>query len=310
MIDTSLYWVKEFGIDGFRCDVAEAVPSDFWLTWRSALKAQRADLLLLSESEGVQMYKAGFEVAYDWATSPAFIKALLAPNLGRQAISQIAFEQKQYGPAMWRMRYLENHDHDRIAAAMLDPRQREVGAAFLLTIPGLPLIYAGQEIGAKERPSLFDPFTVDFATGDTALRTAYKTLIGVRHSSPALRANTFARVQGMPRSVLMYERSAPEQRVIVLINLDDAPATATPEGVGKGRDLISGDTVDLIPVERGRGARRLWLPDRCARIATRAECRRLIGNQKSAIETRIASRSKSTSNVRAHGNRTLPGTSR
>lgn len=245
MIDTSLYWVEEFGIDGFRCDVSEAVPSDFWLAWRSALKAQRADLLLLSESEGVQMYKAGFEVAYDWATSPAFIKALLAPNLGRQAISQIAFEQKQYGPDMWRMRYLENHDHDRIAAALLDPRQRQVGAAFLLTIPGIPLIYAGQEIGAKERPSLFDPFTVDFANGDAALRAAYKTLIRVRHESPALRANRFARVQGMPRSVLMYERSAADQRVIVLINLDDAPAEATPEGVGKGRDLVSGEAVDL-----------------------------------------------------------------
>ena len=245
MIDTSLYWVDKFGVDGFRCDVSDAVPADFWLAWRAALKARNPDLLLLSESGGVQMFAAGFEVAYDWTTRSEFIQGLLVPNLARRAMSNVSFEAKRYGPEMWRMRYLENHDQERIAAATREVGQRRAAAAFLLTLPGLPLVYAGQEVGATERPSLFDPFTVDFASGDAELRALYSQLMQLRRDSPALRANTFERIQAEGRTVLLYERTAPAQRILVAINLDDAPAQATFTGYTNGRDLLTGAEVDI-----------------------------------------------------------------
>ncbi|MBC8164218.1 MAG: DUF3459 domain-containing protein [Roseiflexaceae bacterium] len=245
MIETSLYWVDQFGIDGYRCDVSDAVPLDFWQSWRVALKAANPELLLLSESGGVQMYNAAFEVAYDWTTRTEFVSGLLAPNQARRAMSNISFEAKQYGPALWRMRYLENHDHDRIATATREIGQRRAAAAFLLTLPGLPLVYAGQEVGAIERPSLFDPFTVDFAGGEQELRETYRQLLQLRRESPGLRANNFARVQAEGRTILLYERESPEQRVLVAINMDDEPAEAVFAGYTQGRDMLTDEMIDI-----------------------------------------------------------------
>jgi glycosidase len=245
MIDTSRYWVDTFGIDGYRCDVSDRVPSDFWLSWRAALKADHPDLLLLSESGGIQMYEAGFEVAYDWTTRNDFIKGLLTARLGRGSLSATSAEQRQFGDKLWRMRYLENHDHDRIAAGMRTPEQTIPAAAFLLTLPGLPLVYAGQEVGATERPSLFDRFTVNFASGDQQLREVYKELIQLRKNSPALRSNVFERVQNETRTVLLYERKSPEQRVLVAINMDKEPVQVVLDNFSNGRHLRTGEVVDL-----------------------------------------------------------------
>ncbi|HEX6290269.1 MAG TPA: alpha-amylase family glycosyl hydrolase [Herpetosiphonaceae bacterium] len=245
MIDTSLYWVNEFGIDGYRSDAADQVPILFWRSWRAALKAARPDLLLLSESGGVVMYSAGFEVTYDWTTQGQFTQALLTPRLAQRALSQVAAEQRRYNNQRWRMRYLENHDQERIASVARTPEQRALAAAFLLTIPGLSLIYAGQEVGATERPSLFEPHTVDFAGGDQALRKVYADLIGLRKTNPALRLGTLTTMSTRQQPFLLYERSTDDQRVLVAINMQAESVQIPLEDVTEGRDLRSGATVDL-----------------------------------------------------------------
>jgi glycosidase len=158
MIETSRYWVSEFGIDGYRCDAADQVPTDFWRSWREALKATNPDLLLLSESGSMVMYQAGFEVTYDWTTQGEFTAALLTPNQAERSLRQVVTEQRRYNNQLWRMRYLENHDQERIASFARNRQQRELAAAFLLTLPGLPLIYAGQrQHGAAQNLRRSDP---------------------------------------------------------------------------------------------------------------------------------------------------------
>jgi len=73
----------------------------------------------------------------------------------------------------------------------------------------------------------------------------YGQLMQLRRDSPALRANSFERVQAEGRTILLYERAAPTQRILVAINLDDAPAQATFSDYTTGRDLLTGATVDL-----------------------------------------------------------------
>lgn len=262
MIETSLYWVNEFAVDGFRSDAAEQVPADFWRSWREALKAANPDLLLLSESGGLEMYRAGFEVAYDWETRDKFIKALLTPELTQQALDPITAEQRSANEQLWRLRYLENHDQERIAAATNRSVQRRAAAAFLLTLPGLPLIYAGQEIGATERPSLFDPHTVNFAAGDQNLRAIYAGLIKLRKQHPALRDGMFTSLSTNNQQFLLFERATAEQRVLVFINMQSKPEYAQFQDLEEGRNLQSGETVNLrrgLSVE-GYGYRLIELP--------------------------------------------------
>lgn len=262
MIETSLYWVNEFGIDGFRADAAEQVPTEFWRDWRDALKAANPELLLLSESAGLSMYRSGFEVAYDWDTQAAFTTALLNPGLTQQALSTVVAEQRRYSNQLWRMRYLENHDQERIASVTATKVQRRAAAAFLLTIPGLPLIYAGQEVGATERPSLFEPDTVNFARGDENLRAIYAELIKLRGEHPALREGTLTPLSTKGQQFLLFERATAEQRVLVFINMQSKPEYAEFGDLTEGRNLQSGETVDLrrgLSVE-GYGYRLIEVP--------------------------------------------------
>jgi len=262
MIETSLYWVNEFGIDGFRADAAEQVPTDFWRAWREALKAANPELLLLSESDVPAMYRAGFEVAYDWNTQPAFTAALLNPKLTQRALAPIVAEQRRAGDQRWRMRYLENHDQERIASVPTPKVARRAAAAFLLTLPGLPLIYAGQEVGATERPSLFEPNTVNFARGDENLRAIYAELIKLRRENPALREGTLTPLSTDDQQFLLFERATAEQRVLVFINMQIKPEYAELGDLTEGRNLQTGETVDLsrgLSVE-GYGYRLIEIP--------------------------------------------------
>ncbi len=243
MIDTSLYWVDTFGIDGYRCDASVMVPDDFWKSWREALKTKHPDLLLLSESDPFTLYKAGFEVAYDWTTHQKFLLALKSTALASDLLDFIASEQGQDSIPVWRLRYLENHDQERIAKAARTPEQRELAAAFLLTLPGLPLIYAGQEIGADQLPSLFDWTKVNWSIGDEKLRETYLELIRLRKGSPALKEGTFEELKVEQVGVFAYERRAAGQRVVVALNFKETPADVKIEGMFGGRDLRTGEKV-------------------------------------------------------------------
>ncbi|MCB9134073.1 MAG: alpha-glucosidase C-terminal domain-containing protein [Anaerolineales bacterium] len=243
MLETSLYWVNTFGIDGYRCDASDLVPNDFWTEWRTTLLATRPDLLLLSESDGLALYRAGFEVAYDWGTRDKFIQALKNPKLAIAILPPIARELTQTG--VWRLRYLENHDHDRIAQVAATPAQRELSAVFLLTLPGLPLIYNGQEVGLTQRPSLFDISKLNWRLGTDDLRTVYTTLIHLRRESPALREGTLEILKLSIPSVVAYTRATATQRVLILLNFAAQPAQITLPDLITGTDLLSREAVDL-----------------------------------------------------------------
>ncbi|MCL2544583.1 MAG: alpha-amylase family glycosyl hydrolase [Clostridia bacterium] len=143
--------------------------------------------------------------------------------------------------------FLSNHDQDRIAGALRnDAGMGRAAAALYLLLPGRPFIYYGEEIGMqgagpdeeKRTPMLWggdDPLQtrwresrynaktvpVDVQLKDPAsLLSAYRALIAARAAYPALREGDFsARDSGNPR-VAMWERSTPEQSLLVCVNLE------------------------------------------------------------------------------------------
>jgi glycosidase len=242
MIETSLYWVDTFGIDGYRADASVMVPDDFWTSWTDALNTKHPDLLLLSESDLFTLYQDGFEVAYDWTTLPKFILALKSPVLASDLLDYLGSEQRKDSIPVWRLRYLENNDQDRIAIAATTLEQQQLAAAFLLTLPGLPLIYAGQEVGAVGRPTI-DWLPVDWSAGDDTLRATYTELIKLRKSSPALMEGTFAALKVEPAGVFAYERRAAGRRVVVALNFTETPTDVKIEGTPGGKDLQTGERI-------------------------------------------------------------------
>jgi glycosidase len=243
MLDVSLHYIQADLLDGFRCDVSDRVPLDFWQSWRTAIKAVKPDALLLSEGGSAAMHDQAFDAVYDWDFQNDMIDALLTRRPHRMIVSPTD-EQTRYGYNFLRARYLENHDHDRWALYHKGAPLR-AASGLLLALDGIPFLYAGEEVGATERPDLFEPNHVNWA-GDADLRAFFKERIALRRASPALSHGLVSDVTITPNSGLAFLRRAPEQTVLVLASFADQPAHYTLTGVPlAGKNLQTGAPIDL-----------------------------------------------------------------
>jgi cyclomaltodextrinase / maltogenic alpha-amylase / neopullulanase len=194
MIEAFAHWVREFGVDGFRVDVSWGVRErapEFWPRWREELKRIDPDLLLIAESSARDGYyfSHGFDAAYDWteqlgqwAWHDVFVGAGSLPKLDvlRAALKSSSVDLPVHGTVL---RFLNNNDTGERFITRHGVHQTRVAAAMLLTLPGLPLIYNGDEVGAEFQPYEEQPI----AWRDRHKLTAYYTrLAQLRRSFPAL----------------------------------------------------------------------------------------------------------------------------
>lgn len=181
LIDTLKFWVKEYDIDGFRCDVAGLVPIAFWNRARSELSDLK-DLIWLSESKDPYLYQA-FDITYDYDSYD-----ILKDHFnGKAPLSNYTanFEyQKQIFDDHIKLRFLENHDQERIASYV--PNKVRAWTALLFMQKGSTLLYNGQEFAVKERPDIFNEFHFDFSKGDADFQTFVKELIELKKSTSSL----------------------------------------------------------------------------------------------------------------------------
>lgn len=185
MIDVAAYWLQETGIDGFRVDAPVYVPLDFWRQFAAEIKTRFPHALLLAES-GESWLMEAFDTQYDWNFLPMIADALRKGSDPQLILAEIDYWRDSAGKLIPKLRYLENHDHDRFLARF-SAEESIPAATALFTLPGIPMIYAGQEIGAAVRPPLFDPFQLDWNARDERVVELYRQLIGLRQSQAALR---------------------------------------------------------------------------------------------------------------------------
>ena len=152
MIEDMKYWLTEFNIDGFRCDVAGEVPTDFWNEATFALKKIKP-VFMLAEAEKPELQVAAFDMGYGWEAHHilnGIAKGeMTVKNWDNYLIKNDSLNAKDD----INMNFTSNHDenswngteYERMGDAV------EVFAAMTYTIPGMPLIYNGQEYDLKKR---------------------------------------------------------------------------------------------------------------------------------------------------------------
>lgn len=225
LIEAAAFWLREYDIDGFRIDVAwgprQRNPG-FWPRWAAELTRIRPDLLLLAEASARDPYYAqhGFDAAYDWTD-----------QLGQWAW-HAAFESETQTAALLRQalvatpnaipvfRFLNNNDTGaRFITRYGLPRTR-VASAMLLTLPGLPGLFTGDEVGAAFHPYQ-QPAPVRWEEDPHNLRLWYAHLIRLREQNPALRGDDLQLIDVEPaESVLAYLRPGDTagDTLLVLLN--------------------------------------------------------------------------------------------
>ena len=257
VIEASAYWVRKFDIDGFRVDAAwgprERAPA-FWPRWQAELKRIKPDLLLLAEASARDPYYSGsgFDAAYDWSDQLgewAWRDAFETGSLER--LRSAIGERSSRAPLVFR--FLDNNDTGARFVTRYGVARTRVAAAMLLTLPGLPGLYSGEEVGAA-----FEPY----ADGGTiagedsyGLRAWYAHLLALRRTYPALRSRELHMLNVVPSNqVLAYLRPGETERddLIVLLNYGPAPLRISlPDEVIRGaplegwKDLVNGECLRL-----------------------------------------------------------------
>jgi glycosidase len=235
------YWLTEFGVDGFREDVAVSVPREYWEWLRPKLNAIKP-VFMLAEADMPALHPA-FDMTYDW-TSQVYFYMIARGSWPAGSLDRMLSEEKQTFPAgAVRMRHLTNHDMAREEYAWdnrqhLDPSEYEflkqtplrekyrggdrAFAVLCATLPNSkPMIWNGQELGILAR-------TPRLQWNDNPYRAFYRTLLNAYRHNPALYAGAFSRItSSQPEAVYAFGRQSGSNQVVAVVNLAERAQSVT-----------------------------------------------------------------------------------
>lgn len=269
--DIARFWIEEMGVDGFRLDAArhliedgpqlENTPATFdWLRdFRSSVKTVDPDALVLGEvwdatSTAARYVSEGsLDLAFEFGLAGAFLGSV---RLGdADTIANVQAEVTAAYPEGGYAAFLTNHDQNRTMDVLgRDPAAAGLAAGLLLTNPGVPFIYYGEELGLRGRKPDEEirtplPWTTDapglgFTTGESwepfapdaetvaisrqsddpsSLLATYRSLIRLRASHAALRTGALTAIDAAPRGVYAFLRHDATESIAILANLGDEP---------------------------------------------------------------------------------------
>jgi glycosidase len=277
IIGAAEHWVR-LGIDGFRVDAAWGVKKrrpTFWPEFRAALKRINPDILLLAEASALDPYyfSHGFDVAYDWTHSLgqwAWTSAFGFPQEAGTLLKPII--SKKYAANALVMHFLNNNDTGIRFVDQYGVAMTRVAATMEFTLPGIPEMFAGDEIGASYEPySNLQPIHWQ---DKHHLLPLYRRLIEMRHTVPALTSHDLSVLTSNTDSVLAYVRPAVGSSgpLLVILNYDAktkvtltgaALASFVAAGGGTGHDLVNHKSVTLTA---GNGGYTVTVPKTTAMV--------------------------------------------
>jgi len=223
MIDMMEYWVRDIGIDGFRCDVAELVPTDFWELARRELDKIKP-VLMLSEGTWPEHHVEAFDVTYSWSTYDVLDRIFNGSTPVSVFDEILKNESYQFPKGSLRLRFNTNHDKnawDAPAVLKFGKDGAMSTAVLMMTFPGVPLIYNGEEVGNDRALSLMEKVDIDW-NKNREMMSFYKELCGLRNGHEALRSGDYQSLANSDNSkVFSFMRTSGDDKILAVINFLD-----------------------------------------------------------------------------------------
>lgn len=254
MTEASLFWVRDVGVDGFRLDAAwgprERAP-EFWPAWVRDVRRVQPRALLIAEGPARDPYYqgAGFDVAYDWSGigqgswGDVFDDPASTPDRVRRAL-------RERGALPSALHFLENNDTGARFLTRHGRGMTRAAAALLLTVPGVPCLFTGEERGVEYEPYAWHGRLP--AGSAPELRAWYRKLIALRRRHPALWRGTFTPFDAARKPVVAFVRAdaVSGERLLVLLNFQ-ARSTIVHVPVRLGseplQELLTGTALRTAP---------------------------------------------------------------
>ena len=238
MIDMLVHWVREFDLDGFRCDVAAEVPTDFWEQARVELEKAKPDIAMLAESDRPELLVRAFDFDYAWPMHGTLNDVLHGRKPASAFRATWEADAAKYPRGALRMRFTDNHD-ERRAVARFGEGGALAASALMLTLDGVPMLYNGMEVGDTTEsgdPALFYRLPVFWPIEKRRpeFPRFYRQMIALRKAHPAFTRGSLVWLRNSDDSRLVtFARRDETEEVVVAINFSNRPFDGTIEPPGR-----------------------------------------------------------------------------
>lgn len=272
MTEMLKFWLREYDLDGFRCDVAGMVPTDFWEHARAELEKIKPDIVMLAEWHEPDLLAKAFDLDYSWPLHSALTEVLQGHASATSLRAAWEEEHAQYERGALHMRFSDNHDERRAIARFGEPAAL-AASALMFTLDGVPMLYNGMEVGDTAEsgaPALFEkiPILWQIAERRPEFPRFYRQMIALRRASNALRRGSLEWLRNSDETrVLTFMRRAGDEEVLVAINFSNHPFVGFIEA--SGNDSFRDVTPDVgaplppdapAPERAARASRNVGLP--------------------------------------------------
>ncbi len=242
LVRAAQHWLTAYGVDGVRCDHVAGVDPAFWVELRRGLRSIRTDALVLGEATGLPdwlaRYAGRLDAIFDFDLAYYVRQALARGRMDPAAFATWLDEHDRAYPGLGLATLLDNHDMNRflwMAGGNTD--RLKLAATLLLTLPGMPVIYYGTEVGLSQR---FDGVIENAearlpmlwgSEQNQDLLAHFFALGRLRRDSVALRRGDRRTVLA-DTEVFAYERSTGDESVLVALNFSERPQRRELAGTG------------------------------------------------------------------------------
>lgn len=247
MINDLKYWLTEANIDGYRMDVAHKVPQDFFEEVTKELKKIKP-VFMLAEAEQPALLEKAFDMQYAWEGHHLLNELAKGEKNANDFQAYIKKQDTVLQDDDINMNFVTNHDENSWAGTLKErmPDNKELFTALVYTMPGMPLIYSGQEYDLDHRLLFFEKDSIPKTKGDYF--TLLQRLGKLKNTNPALnggkQAADYTAIDAGP-NVIAFSRTKGDNQVVFIANISDESLKTTIPQQGNYLDYIANQTTEL-----------------------------------------------------------------
>lgn len=244
-----MHWIKNENIDGFRCDVAGNVPTDFWAETIPKLRKEK-NIFMLAEAWQPELLKSNlFDMYYGWETHHIMNRIAKGENTVTNWDNNILDNTKKYETNDIAMNFVDNHDENSWNGTMksrLGAAEETMTALSYIT-PGMPLVYSGDEYGLDKSLKFFEK---DSFTKVKGKQWEWRVKLGkLKNENCALnggkKSGSYTRISTSDDAkILAFARAKENSKVIYVGNLCKTNTSFTSSFEGKFTDYMTGEKVN------------------------------------------------------------------
>ncbi len=248
------FWVREADIDGYRCDVAGKVPTEYWNTVRPALDKIKP-VFMLAEWEATDLHEEAFDMTYAWSLYDLMHRVAEGKSNADSLRNYFEKDLEAYPDDAYRMLFVDNHDKNSWEGTMFKfGKGLETFITLTCVAKGMPLIYTGQEIGLDRSLKFFEKDLITWQEELHPVGKLYQKLLTFKKENEVLWNGNFGGTMSFvensqTKQVLSFVREKDDKKVLAIFNFSDKDqkiSLTTEDAFGEYKDLFAEDAAVRI----------------------------------------------------------------